>query len=103
MKKHLKNYLKSKGIKEAGLRCIKSGYLPTAGGYGFRYQDTQFTNNLKVQANAYIFTENSLYLACNDGTLSDTPPTHKLGIETNGTVELMYICELGKVEFFKIS
>ena len=100
---NMKNYLKSKGIKEAGLRCIKSGYLPTAGGYGFRYQDTQFTNNLKVQANAYIFTENSLYLACNDGTLSDTPPTHKLGIETNGTVELIYICELGKVEFFKIS
>ena len=33
--------------------------------------------------------------------LSDS--LHKLGIETNGTVELMYICELGKVEFFKIS
>lgn len=100
---NIQRYFDANNIKEAGLKCTKSGYLPTVGGYGFRYDDTQFAINLKVQANAYIFTEDSLYLALNDGNLGDNPPTHKSGTETNGNVNLMYICELGKVELFKIS
>ena len=100
---NIQRYFDDNNIKEAGLRCIKSGYLPTVGGYGFRYDDTQFAINLKVQDNAYIFTEDSLYLALNDGNLGDDPPTHKSGTETNGNVNLMYICELGKIELFKIS
>ena len=100
---NIQRYFDANNIKEAGLKCTKSGYLPTVGGYGFRYDDTQFAINLKVQANAYIFTEDSLYLALNDGNLGDNPPTHKSGTETNGNVNLMYLCELGKVELFKIS
>ena len=100
---NIQRYFDANNIKEAGLKCTKSGYLPTVGGYGFRYDDTQFAINLKVQANAYIFTEDSLYLALNDGNLGDNPPTHKSGTEINGNVSLMYICELGKVELFKIS
>ena len=100
---NVQKWLGENNIKEAGLKCIKSGYLPTKGGWGFRYEDTKFASNLKVQANAYIFTEDSLYLACNDGTLGDAPPSHTSGTETNGTVKLLYICELGKVELFKIS
>lgn len=99
---NLQKWFGKNNIKKAGLKCIKSGYLPTKGGWGFRYEDTQFASNLKVQANAYIFTEDSLYLACNDGNLGDTPPSHKSGSETNGTVKLLYICELGKIEIFKI-
>lgn len=100
---NIQRWLSKNNIKAAGLKCIKSGYLPTKGGWGFRYEDTQFASNLKVQANAYIFTEDSLYLACNDGNLGNIPPSHKAGTETNGTVKLLYICELGKVELFKIS
>lgn len=100
---NIQKYFDANNIKEAGLKCTKSGYLPTVGGYGFRYDDTQFAINLKVQANAYIFTEDSLYLALNDGNLGDNPPTHKSSTEINGNVSLMYICELGKVELFKIS
>lgn len=100
---NLQRWLGENNIEEAGLKCVKSGYLPTAGGWGFRYEDTQFSNNLKVQANAYIFTKDSLYLACNDGNLGTTAPTHTSGTEVNGSVRLMYICELGKVELFIIS
>ena len=100
---NIQRYFDANNIKEAGLKCTKSGYLPTVGGYGFRYDDTLFAINLKVQANAYIFTEDSLYLALNDGNLGDNPPTHKSGTEINGNVSLMYICELGKIELFKIS
>ena len=100
---NVQNYFNSKGIKQAGLKCVKSGYLPTAGGNGFRYSDTKFSSGLKVQQYAYIFTDDSLYLVCNDGVLGDKEPTHKSGKVTNGDVELLYICELGKVELFIIS
>lgn len=86
-----------------GLKCIKPGRLPIISIYNFLYDVTQFASNLKVQANAYIFTEDRLYLALNDDNLGDDPPTHKSGTETNGNVSLMYICELGKAELFKIS
>ena len=100
---NVQNYFDSKGIKQAGLKCVKSGYLPTVGGYGFRYTDTKFSSGLKVQQYAYIFTDDSLYLVCNDGVLGDIEPIHKSGKVTNGDVELLYICELGKIELFIIS
>ena len=103
------SYIEKHGLSNVALECTEDGYLPGACQYGFRNQVTHIKyfiepdakgNRVKVQDNAYICTDENLYLALAGGTISEIP-THKEGtkVYTNSdgtTIELIYIGKLGK-------
>ena len=105
------SYIEKHGLSNVALECTEDGYLPGACQYGFRNQVTHIKyfiepdakgNRVKVQDNAYICTDENLYLALAGGTISEIP-THKEGtkVYTNSdgtTIELIYIGKLGKVK-----
>ena len=103
------SYIEKHGLSNVALECTEDGYLPGACQYGFRNQVTHIKyfiepdangNRVKAQDNAYICTDEDLYLALAGGAL-DIVPTHKEGtkVYTNSdgtTIELIYIGKLGK-------
>ena len=98
------SYCEAKGIKNLGVKCVESGFIPSIGNWGFANQETYFevVRNAKVQKGAYIYTDKSLYYCLNAGVLGSDTPTHLNGVITNGDVQLLYIMNIGKVEVYTI-
>ena len=81
------------------LICVKSGYYPIKGAWGFADPDRKFNcNDIAYKTENYFYTDNYLYVSLNEGTLGDEVPTHTSGISLSGNVKLLYLCDLAKFE-----
>ena len=98
------SYCNINGIKKLGVRCVKTGFIPSIGNWGFVNQETYFNivKNTDIKQGAFVYTEDNLYYCINSGKLGETIPTHIEGTDINGDVQLLYITNMGKVEVYVV-
>ena len=73
--------------------CASSGYFPQA--YSDIYLPTALGRN--AVKNSFYYTENSLYMALNDGVLGTTVVSHQSGIQKCGQVDMLYLYNIAKI------
>lgn len=84
------------------VKCIKEGYLPMGGQFGYADGDMKFVSGNKISSGSYIYTNTDLYIAVNDGTLGTTLD-HKEGTALCGDVNMLYLCQLAQLTVSNIA
>ena len=79
------------------LKCSKSGYLPNGGEFLLCKADKEFTPNLEVSKNDYVYNEGKLYIACSEGVLGESL-SHGSGSALCGGVMMLYLTELAEID-----
>ena len=97
-------YMQWNNIASLSIVCTESGLMPGNCEYGFRDQCTHISyilnNNLKLQDNAYVSTDDDIYWTKDGGKLTQIP-NHKEGMQTytdeeGNSIDLYYIGKVGK-------
>lgn len=77
--------------------CTKEGYLILEGSFKYCESDISFSSNKPISQYSIVYTGDNVYLALNAGKLGSIKPTHQVGSELNGEVNLFYLKKVANI------